>query len=337
MHPLLPDADPQTLATNSRLVWAIVAAMLAALCVGYWAAGLSLDLWSGRSMLSLLPACIIVSWFYRTRRPDPWISYGAESVAQVAAILIAGTLITYAAAASGFPYRDGELQTIDRALGLDWRGYLDFVNLHPRLGFVCHAVYFSMKPQTVLVIGALIVTSHFQRLQQFALALAATLIITIALFIFRPAVGAFAHLGLGAADTPHFVPSMTYQQMAQLDGIRSGTLHIIHFDALEGLIAFPSFHCAAGILAAWALWPCRQIRWWVLALNAAMVASAPVEGAHYFIDLPAGAAVAAAGVWISARMLALMLRLRADAPRVGPAREGVQVNVENSEFSYSKH
>jgi membrane-associated phospholipid phosphatase len=37
----------------------------------------------------------------------------------------------------------------------------------------------------------------------------------------------------------------------------------------------------------------------MLTLNAAMVLSVPVDGAHYFIDVPAGGAVAATGIWIA--------------------------------------
>jgi membrane-associated phospholipid phosphatase len=311
MRPKLPDpADAAIIAATSRLIWGMAAAMLAAVCLGYWVAGLSLDLWSGRYIVLFAPPCLGLAWYYRRQRPDPWIAHGAESVAQVLVILILGTLLTYAAAATGTSYRDRELQAIDLAFGLDWRACLDFVNAHPWLGLFSNFVYFSMKPQTALIIGTLVMLGQFHRLQQFTLALVVTLMITIAVFAFVPAVGAFAHLGLAAADISNFAPSMTYGQMVQLEAIRGGQMHMIGFDRLEGLIAFPSFHTAAGILATWALWPCRRLRWWVLALNAAMIASTPVDGAHYFVDLPAGAAVAAAGIWAGKRLPAALLSRR---------------------------
>jgi membrane-associated phospholipid phosphatase len=316
--PVVPsDSDRETLSATSRLIWIIVAAMLAAICAGYWAAGLSLDIWTCRYVVPIVPLCAAIAWFYRTRRPDPWIAQGAESVAQVLAILLAGTLLTYAAAAACFPYRDHELNATDIALGFDWRAYLNFVNAHPWLGLLCHGAYFSIKLQPVLIIGALVVTGRFHRLRQFALVLAATLAITIFIFMFTPAAGAFAHLGLTAADTPHFTPSMTYEQLKQLDGVRSGALQVIRFDQLEGLIAFPSFHTAAGVIAMWALWPCRGLRWWVIALNAAMITATPVDGAHYFVDVAAGASVAATAILIVVRMPMPALRRR--LPPLSPA------------------
>jgi hypothetical protein len=135
-------------------------------------------------------------------------------------ILIIGTLLSYAAAVPGPPYRDADLEALDRALGLDWRMCLEFINRHSAIGTLSNLVYFSMKPQSLLVVGALVVTGRFGRLQVFALATAFTLVITIAIFVFVPAAGYFAHLGLSPADSPNFSPSMTYQQLVQLEGAR---------------------------------------------------------------------------------------------------------------------
>jgi membrane-associated phospholipid phosphatase len=69
-------------------------------------------------------------------------------------------------------------------------------------------------------------------------------------------------------------------------------MKVIRLDNLEGLIAFPSFHTAAAVLYAWAVWPIRSIRWPLAALNLAIISTTPVCGAHYAIDVVAGAAVA---------------------------------------------
>jgi membrane-associated phospholipid phosphatase len=46
------------------------------------------------------------------------------------------------------------------------------------------------------------------------------------------------------------------------------------------------------VLYAWALWPVRWIRPIAIIANAAMFASTPIDGGHYFIDLIAGFAIA---------------------------------------------
>ena len=92
------------------------------------------------------------------------------------------------------------------------------------------------------------------------------------------------------------LPVDVYTPARTLDALRSGGLKIIRLDNLEGLIAFPSFHTAASILYGWALWPIRFIRWPMAALNLAIISTTPVCGAHYAIDVIAGAAVAFAAI-----------------------------------------
>ena len=43
------------------------------------------------------------------------------------------TPLTYVAGAANFPLQDANLLAIDRALGLDWLGYVEFVNDRPLL------------------------------------------------------------------------------------------------------------------------------------------------------------------------------------------------------------
>ena len=71
---------------------------------------------------------------------------------------------------------------------------------------------------------------------------------------------------------------------------------------MEGLIAFPSYHTANAILFVWALWPLRLLRPVMLALNALLIASTPLAGAHYLVDLIGGALVAAGAIFLTSRL-----------------------------------
>jgi membrane-associated phospholipid phosphatase len=65
-------------------------------------------------------------------------------------------------------------------------------------------------------------------------------------------------------------------------------------DGLGGYAAFPSFHVAWALLAAWVFaqcWPRWRWAWWLLA--AAMAASCVTTGMHALVDIPAGLALAA--------------------------------------------
>ena len=91
-----------------------------------------------------------------------------------------------------------------------------------------------------------------------------------------------------------------------LEALRGGTLHAIQLDNLEGLITFPSFHTAAALMFIWALRTVPYVRWPAIVLNVALIAATPIDGAHYFIDLVGGAAVAFAA--LAAKPLAVQAR-----------------------------
>ena len=84
--------------------------------------------------------------------------------------------------------------------------------------------------------------------------------------------------------------------MPTLEGLRAGTFRSIPLDNLEGLITFPSFHTAGALMFIWALRTVPYVRWPSITLNVALIVATPVDGAHYFIDLVGGAAVAFAAI-----------------------------------------
>jgi membrane-associated phospholipid phosphatase len=104
-------------------------------------------------------------------------------------------------------------------------------------------------------------------------------------------------LHIPQSDYANLTPSVPYEHIRHLEAMRTGARFLIREDSLEGLITFPSFHTVCGLLFIWALYPLRQLRWWVVGLNAAMILSTPIEGAHYFIDLIGATVVAALAVY----------------------------------------
>ena len=78
--------------------------------------------------------------------------------------------------------------------------------------------------------------------------------------------------------------------------IRAGAWTTLDFEKVEGIITFPSFHAALGVLFPYAL---RQIKWafWpAMLVNGTMILSTPVVGGHYLVDVIAGVVVAAASI-----------------------------------------
>ena len=284
--------------TRAKFVWYLVGAM-AVLTMGSFAlARLTVDLSSNPCLPLAIIGLLAASFFYRYRRPNLHLSAVTEAAAQMLLILLFGILLTYAAMTANFPYRDAALYAIDQALGLDRRAYLDFVNNRPLLAELAGYSYLSLLPQFALVPMILMVANQLPHLRM-------ALVATAAISVFTPAVAAFVYLDL----TPQVyanIASTVYTHVPTLEALRAGTLHSIRLDNHEGLITFPSFHTSAALMYIWALRTAPFVRWPAIALNCALMAATPVDGAHYFIDLVGGAAVAFAALAVSSWLCRLV-------------------------------
>jgi membrane-associated phospholipid phosphatase len=65
---------------------------------------------------------------------------------------------------------------------------------------------------------------------------------------------------------------------------------------------FPSLHTSLALILTVGMWPAPVLRWIGLAINAIMLLSIPIDGGHYFIDIPAGLAIAWASIVVAKRI-----------------------------------
>jgi hypothetical protein len=214
------------------------------------------------------------------------------STAQLVLITALMTPLTYVAGAANLPLQDGNLLAIDRALGLDWRGYVDFVNDRPLLATWLSYGYTMIRWPIFAIPVVLAAAFRFRRLQEFTFAFAMALIVTTAVSALVPAIGVFQQIGLDPASFVNINPGAYLSQMRDLGPVREGVLRELDLLNLTGIVTFPSFHACSAVLYAWALWPVWWARPVAILANGAMLASTPVDGGHYFIDLFAGIAVA---------------------------------------------
>jgi PAP2 superfamily len=299
-------ADKESLAAWRffELNWLPIAGMCAVLALCLAVTDFSIGLIGAGTVFSI--AAIYAGFAYRSarapKRASPTVVFMLGSVAQGVLITSVMAPLTYVAASAALPLQDANLHAIDQALGLDWRSYLAFVDEHPLVSALLAKAYAMIGSQILIVPLLLAALGRFCRLQQYILALALTLIATTVISIFVPAMGVYYQLGLTAADHPNVTPGAYLDCSRDLPLVRDGVLRHLNLFKLAGIVTFPSFHAASAVLYAWALWPIRWARPVVVIVNAAMLASTPVGGGHYFIDLIAGIAVtllaiAAAG-WV---------------------------------------
>jgi hypothetical protein len=224
-----------------------------------------------------------------------------QGLAFLQVAMIAIRILNHASMTSALPWADARLASWDAALGLDWKGYFRFVQARPWLVHVLDASYDSLDRLAVMGFLLLAVHRESRRSRFFVETFLATAILCTLIGPLFPARAAVAtHIGV----LPTFVnfpgPPGLYHLEA-LERLRSDAPGTLDIAQLSGLVTFPSFHTAAGILLAVGFWRTSAFPL-VAAYVSVMIAATPVFGGHYFVDLIAGTVLAAAVVMVFAAL-----------------------------------
>jgi hypothetical protein len=307
-----------------KLNWAVLASMSAALVIGVGLSNFSIE---PTGLLGSIGFVVVYAGFAHANarspvRRDPQVMFALGATAQIVLATVVIAPLTYIAAAADFPPQDANLLRMDRALGLDWAAYVGFVNDRPALAAWLSYGY-TMIRWPLFAIPVLLAAAHrYRRIAQFTLAFALALIATTIVSAMVPAIGVYQQIGLDPSELKNLDPSAYLDQLRDFEPVRDGSLRHLDLLKLAGIVTFPSFHAASALLYAWALWPVRWMRPITLLANGAMLASAPIDGGHYFADLVAGLAIAGLAVWVARRVSDGLTRRRtADPPSPGMAGE----------------
>lgn len=234
----------------------------------------------------------------------PW-RYG-RALAQCAEYYAVFTLIGLVGAVASYPiagltqgFHDAALQRIDTALGFDWLAWYRAVAAHPWLQALGLGAYRSIFLTPAILLGHAAWAGDRQEAYRFLAVFWLTAVVTLFLYAFMPAVGPFSYLWHGPIP---YMPESEQWQQGLIPALRDHSVRVVDLAHLRGLVSAPSFHTAAAVIYIHAAWPIRRLRWPLVALNAAMLLSTPVEGTHYLADMLIGAAVAGSAVWVMGRV-----------------------------------
>jgi membrane-associated phospholipid phosphatase len=243
--------------------------------------------------------CIIVAYFLS-------ISLMIQTYVQIVYVLSAH-----------IPLTDELLHSWDVALGLDWLWYLNWVYANP---FVMQALYIAYASMTLVTPVALILLLIMQRTDCVfvfihAFVICALIVVTIGGFF--PAHGAATYLFPDMAKFALFSNYPGNYGISIIDALRNtSSLVIFDPDRMNGVVTFPSFHTAGTIAICYAFNRTKlKVLAWVYA--ALVIASTPVMGAHYFIDVLVGAVIGfSVCLWVDRSMRRRWAVYFPDAPYI---------------------
>jgi membrane-associated phospholipid phosphatase len=235
---------------------------------------------------------------YAHLRPDPRLAALGAGSALLIAYTHVGAALSYALTALDWPLLDPHFAAMDRHMGFDWMGYLAWTAANPSIARGLRTAYFCSMFQTVAVIIALALLGQISRLIVFLWLFIVTSMAVILLSGVLPAAGAFVYHEPPAALRAVVGLDAGVWHLDQFEALRRGSLTVIDFAKLEGLVTFPSFHTALAIICAWGFWTVRYARWPMAVLSAVIIASTPNIGGHYLVDLIAGGALAVVAILV---------------------------------------
>ncbi len=201
-------------------------------------------------------------------------------------------LFNHLAMTAQVPYQDNLLMSWESYLGTDWLAYFNYVYTHPFLRETLDLAYSSLTPVSAVALFCLLLMGKFSHARFFIVAFIYTAILATFAGAFFPAFAAVSSLVPDIDQYQAFNKIPGTYHIGYLEQLRatSGEI-VISLDKMPGLTTFPSFHTSAGIILIAAFW--RTILFIpALAYASLMIASTPVFGGHYFIDLVGGVALA---------------------------------------------
>jgi hypothetical protein len=281
---------------------------------------LSLDLSSTR--MTLLSAGLIVFFAaYCRSRTDVRLQLISVPLIGALFIILAFTtlrILNHLTMSIPFPLADDDLARLDAMLGLDWLTFAKWVAAHPLIVAAFELAYTGLALVVLTVFVALWIVGRIDRAKEFvrlvfSTGLAATVI--GAAFPAKAAMDRFASLHMRDI----FGPTAGVYHLPYLQSLRSGLPHVFNLHELPGMVVIPSYHTACALLIMHA---CRGITvLQVLAIfySVVMIASTPIMGGHYFIDLICGGILVAIVLLIDRRVSYSVGKIFQRIPR--PARE----------------
>ncbi len=192
------------------------------------------------------------------------------------------------------PLWDDRLARWDATLGLDWMAYFEWVHARPGFAHLLDLSYTSLTLLSVVALIGLILMGQPRRARFFCTIFFTTALICIIAGAFFPALAAVDYHVTDLDAYSGFSSPPGVYHLSHLQALRDPSVSVLLKPGnLPGLVTFPSFHTAAGVLLCAAYYNTRLFIP-VTGYALVMIAATPVWGGHYFVDLIAGTGVALA-------------------------------------------
>ncbi|WP_208858184.1 phosphatase PAP2 family protein [Ensifer sp. LC163] len=229
-----------------------------------------------------------------------WIANSLIALVSISALFLPLGFVTgvfmYLASATDMPLIDGSLAAVDAALGFHWPSFLATANGSPVFALALVVAYHSLTAQIIVLFVGYSAAQRADKLLEFVALLAVSSVFTAALMASFPTAGAYAHFQPAPEAFDAFTTKAGMWHYSELLRLRSGEAFNLFVAEAEGLVTFPSYHTAVGIMVVYSLRHIRPAAAPAAILNSIMIVGTLPEGGHHLTDVIAGAVVAVTSI-----------------------------------------
>ncbi len=293
LQPAKQMAGVQPIGFAYRIGW-IALVVAAAIAAGILlATGLRLTAGSLLPLLLLLPILICIHLRYLLVSFNAKISDATGGLAiMVSAAILAG-LISNAGLRLRMPLIDEPLARLDAMMGLgsgDTHIITMFFGLDG-LNRLLEYAYVSSVPLCLVLMLALVVSGRRTAGWETASSFTIMILLSSTVSAFFPAIGNIPYSGLTEIAALHLPKESGTYHLPQFNAFYVGHVKILDMGQLEGVVTFPSFHLAMGLIIARAASQFQRLKFAGLVWGVLIALSTIPIGGHYLVDVVAGGAL----------------------------------------------
>ena len=302
-----------------RLAASVVIAFVLAMVTLPHVAGFQTDAWWLLRLYAVvgIPAATLpyIAWRnLKEMRP------AVETTCLAMASLPAFIVCTFVAMRTNLSLQDALLVRWDQALGLDWPAFVRLVDTSPLASRLLGTAYESAFLQIVFVPLFLCACGFPGRAYRLIACYGLLVAISALVSVYFPSVSAYGGYHFDGSALQNVNSHNGYFFLDSFYAVRSEANFVLSQSTAAGIVTFPSIHAGTAALLAWAAWPSRVLRYPIVALNVLMAIGTVTHGAHYFVDVLAGFAVAALSIRCSSLLANWLSVSRVRQNAFDPAR-----------------
>ena len=238
--------------------------------------------------------------FYTFIRPRADFASAIFNFMLLQLFLFYSGILSYLGTRASLPEVDHQLAAWDKALGLDWPGFVYWAASQP---LICDwAVIVYDKPFFVLpfmIMALLVLTKKAHRFEELVSFTLITMLITLIIGTLMPAGSPYAYHGISVDITAkfHAIADATYNNFFYQ--VRSGQIRAMDMENRQGLIAFPSYHTVVALMLTLYVRDFAGSIGPMALVSLGIILATPLIGGHYFVDILGGIVVAMVAFWLA--------------------------------------